>query len=91
MLPIAIIVLVLGTGYAVSIAPPDQRITVALVFVVLAAAGYGVGMMITSPNTDQRTYYPIAAAIGGLMIAFGWVSNKRKSWPQKGKTPDGKA
>ena len=40
--------------------------------------------MITQPNTDQRTYYPIAAAIGGLMIAFGWVSNKRKSWPQKG-------
>jgi peptidoglycan/LPS O-acetylase OafA/YrhL len=84
MLPIAVIVLVLGTVYAVSIAPPNQRIVVALVFVVLSAAGYGVGLAITQPNTDQRTYYPIAAAIGGLMIAFGWVSNKRKSWPQKG-------
>jgi peptidoglycan/LPS O-acetylase OafA/YrhL len=91
MLPIAVIVLVVGTVYAVSIAPPDQRIMVALVFVVLSAAGYGVGLAITQPHTDQRTYYPIAAAIGGLMIAFGWVSNKRKSWPQKGSTPDGKA
>jgi hypothetical protein len=23
------------------------------------------------------------AAIGGTMIAFGWISNKRKSWPKK--------
>jgi peptidoglycan/LPS O-acetylase OafA/YrhL len=91
MLPIAVIVLVLGTVYAVSIAPPAQRITVALVFVVLSAAGYLVGLEITQPNTDQRTYYPIAAAIGGLMIAFGWVSNKRKSWPQKGSKVDPKA
>lgn len=90
MLPIAAIVLVLGTVYAVSIAPPDQRITVALVFVVLSAAGYGAGLMITHPKTDQRTYYPIAAAIGGLMIAFGWVSNKRKSWPRKGAASERK-
>jgi peptidoglycan/LPS O-acetylase OafA/YrhL len=91
MLPIAGIVLVLGTVYAVSIAPPAQRIMVALVFVVLSAAGYAVGLAITQPNTDQRTYYPIAAAIGGLMIAFGWVSNKRKSWPQKGSPKDPKS
>ena len=27
----------------------------------------------------------IAAAIGGTMIAFGWISNKRKSWPKPEK------
>ncbi len=80
MLPIAIAILVLGMIYAITIAPTAQRIQVALVLVVLTAAGYGVGTLITQPGTDQRTYYPIAAAIAGTMIAFGWISNKRKSW-----------
>ena len=83
MLPIVIVILALGTIYAVSIAPPDQRVVVGLVVVALTAAGYGIGMAITTAGTDQRTYYPIAAAIGGTMIAFGWISNKRKSWPKK--------
>ena len=87
MLPIVIVILVLGTIYAVSIAPPDQRVVVGLVVVVLTAAGYGIGMAITTAGTDQRTYYPIAAAIGGTMIAFGWISNKRKSWPKKDAKP----
>jgi peptidoglycan/LPS O-acetylase OafA/YrhL len=83
MLLVAIIVLALGTIYAVSIAPPEQRLVVALVVIVLTAAGYGAGLAITKPGTDQRTYYPIAAAIAGTMIAFVWISNKRKSWPKK--------
>ena len=86
MLLIVIVILVLGTGYAVTIAPTDQKVMVGAVVVVLTAIGYGVGMAITSAGTDQRTYYPIAAAIGGTMIAFGWISKKQKSWPQKKKT-----
>jgi hydrogenase/urease accessory protein HupE len=83
MLMIAIAVLVLGTLYAVSIAPPDQRVIVAVVVIGLTAAGYGVGLAITKPGTDERTYYSIAAAIAGTMVAFVWISNKRKSWPKK--------
>ena len=83
MLLIVIVILALGTIYAVSIAPPDQKVVVGLVVVVLTAAGYGAGMAITTAGTDQRTYYPIAAAILGTMFAFAWISNKRKSWPKK--------
>lgn len=85
MLPIAIVVLALGTVYAVSRAPRDQKLVVAAVVVVLAAAGYCVGLAITKAGTDQRTYYPIAAAIGGVMVAFGWISHKEKTWPKRGK------
>lgn len=80
MLPVAIAILVLGTIYAVTIAPTKQRISVALLVIVLTAAGFGIGVLITQRGTDQRTYYPIAAAIFGTMVAFGWISNKRKSW-----------
>ena len=83
MLLIAVAVLVLGTIYAISIAPPDQRVIVAVVVIALTAAGYGVGLAITKPGTDERTYYSIAAAIAGTMVAFVWISNKRKSWPKK--------
>jgi hypothetical protein len=87
MLLIVIVILVLGTGYAVAIAPSDQKALVGAVVVVLTGAGYGIGMAITTAGTDQRTYYPIAAAIAGTMIAFGWISKKQKSWPKK----DGKS
>jgi hypothetical protein len=80
MLWIVIAVLALGTIYAITIAPTKQRVMVAVVVIVLTAAGYGAGYAITQPGTDQRTYYPIAAAIAGTMIAFGWISSKRKSW-----------
>ncbi len=80
MLPVAIAILVLGTIYAVTIAPTKQRISVALVVIVLTALGYGIGTLITQAGTDQRRYYPIAAAIFGTMVAFGWISNKRRSW-----------
>jgi hydrogenase/urease accessory protein HupE len=83
MLMIVIAVLALGTLYAVSIAPRDQRVIVAIVVIGLTAAGYGVGIAITKAGTDQRTYYSIATAIAGTMVAFMWISNKRKSWPKK--------
>ena len=85
MLPIAIAALIAGTIYAVTIAPPDQRVLVALVFVALAGAGIGVGFGITKPGSDERTYYPMATGMGGLMFAFAWVSNRRKKWPKKGE------
>ena len=87
MLEIAIIALVLGTGYALYIAPKEQKLLVGAVLVVLAAAGYAAGFALTDKGTDQRTYYPIAGAIGGAMIAFGWISHRQKSWPKK----DGKS
>ena len=88
MLPIAIVVLILGTLYAVSIAPSDQKLTVAIVVVALSAIGYGVGIGITKPNTDERSYYSVAAAIGGTMVAFMWISHKRKTWPKAEKKAD---
>jgi uncharacterized membrane protein YgdD (TMEM256/DUF423 family) len=87
MLLIVLIILFAGTIYAVAIAPPDQRVLVGAVVVGLAAAGYGVGYVITQPGSDERTYYSIATAIGGVMIAFGWISRKQKSWPKKPKQP----
>ena len=83
MLPIAIIVLVVGAAYAVYLAPSDQKAIVGVVLVVLAVAGYFAGVALTEKGTDQRTYYPIAGAIGGAMIAFGWISQRQKSWPKK--------
>ncbi len=80
MLLIAIAILVLGTIYAITIAPTKQRLSVAALVIALTALGYGIGTAITQAGTDQRTYYPIAAAIFGTMVAFGWISNKRKSW-----------
>lgn len=88
MLPIAIAVLVVGTIYAVAIAPPRDKLLVAVVVVVLTAAGYGAGYAITKPGTDERTYYSIAAAIGGTMVAFAWISKRQKSWPKKAKAKD---
>jgi protein-S-isoprenylcysteine O-methyltransferase Ste14 len=85
MLEIAIVGLVIGAAYAVYLAPSDQKLMVGLVLVVLTAIGYGVGMAITKPGSDERTFYPIAAAIGGAMIAFGWISHKQKTWPKKEK------
>jgi len=86
MLEISILVLLVGTIYAVYLAPPEDKVLVGAVVVALAAAGYAVGLGLTHPHTDERTYYPIAAAIGGAMIAFGWISNRRKSWPKKSKS-----
>jgi peptidoglycan/LPS O-acetylase OafA/YrhL len=83
MLLIAIVVLVLGASYAVYLAPSDQKAVVGAVLVVLAVAGYFAGVALTEKGTDQRTYYPIAGAIGGAMIAFGWISQRQKSWPKK--------
>jgi peptidoglycan/LPS O-acetylase OafA/YrhL len=85
MLPVVIVLLVVGLGYAISIAPAAQRLAVAIVFVALAAGGYAVAMAVTTKGTDQRTYYPIAGAIAGAMIGFGWVSNKRKQWAEERK------
>lgn len=85
MLEIAIVGLVIGAAYAVYLAPPEQKLMIGLVLVVLTAVGYGVGLAITKPGTDERTFYPIAAAIGGAMIAFGWISRKQKTWPKKEK------
>ena len=85
MLELAIGALVIGTIYAVYLAPADQRILVGLVVLVLAGAGYGIGMAITKAGSDERTFYPIAAAIGGAMVAFAWISRKQKSWPKRGK------
>ena len=85
MLEIAIVGLVIGAAYAVYLAPSEQKLMIGLVLVVLTAIGYGVGLAITKPGTDERTFYPIAAAIGGAMIAFGWISRKQKTWPKKEK------
>jgi hypothetical protein len=85
MLELAIIALLIGTIYAVYLAPPEQKALVGGVVVVLAAAGYGVGMAITKAGTDERTYYPIAAAIGGAMVAFAWISKRQKTWPKRAK------
>ena len=84
MLQLAIIALALGAGYAVYIAPTEQRVAVGAVLVILTVIGYIAGYALTRPNTDERTYYPIAAALGGAMIAFGWISRKQKTWPKKG-------
>ena len=83
MLLIAIVALVIGAGYAIYIAPPDQRILVGAVLIVLAVAGYFAGFAFAAKGTEERTYYPIAGAIGGAMIAFGWISQRQKSWPKK--------
>ena len=83
MLELAIIVLLGGTAYSVYIAPKEEKLKVALVLIVLAAAGYAGGYALTDKGTDQRDYYPIAGAIGGAMIAFGWISHRQKSWPKK--------
>jgi len=83
MLPLAIAALVLGAVYAVYLAPSDQKVVVGVVLVVLAVAGYVVGIALTDKGTDQRTFYPIAGAIGGAMIAFGWISKRQKTWPKK--------
>lgn len=83
MLELAIGFLVIGTVYAVYLAPSDEKVLVGAVVVALAAAGYGVGLALTAPHSDERTYYSIAAAIGGAMVAFGWISNRRKSWPKR--------
>jgi peptidoglycan/LPS O-acetylase OafA/YrhL len=83
MLEISMIVLLLGSIYAVAIAPPDQRVLIGVVLVALTAIGYAAAFALTKAGTDQRTYYPIAGAIGGAMIAFSWISHKRKSWPKK--------
>jgi hypothetical protein len=85
MLEIAIVGLVIGAAYAVYLAPSEQKLTIALVLVALTAIGFGVGFAITKPGTYERTFYPIAAAIGGAMIAFGWISRKQKTWPKKEK------
>ena len=83
MLMIAIVALVAGSIYAAVIAPPAQRALVLAVLIALTVAGYVVGLMITNRGTDERTYYPIATAIGGTAVAFGWISHKRKSWPKR--------
>jgi hypothetical protein len=85
MLELAIIGLAIGAIYAVYVAPKDQKVLVGAVLVVLAAAGYGAGFALTAKGTDQRTYYPIAGAVAGAMIAFGWISHRQKSWPKKGE------
>jgi hypothetical protein len=83
MLPVAILVLLCGTLYAIYLAPPEEKVLVGAVVVALSAAGYGIGLALTAPRTDERTYYSIAAAIAGAMVAFGWISSRRKSWPKK--------
>ena len=85
MLPIAIIILVAGLAYAVSIAPPARRPVVAIIFAVLAGAGYAAGYAATQKGSDQRTYYPIAGAIAGAMFGFGYVSSQRKKWDEERK------
>ena len=81
MLTVAIVVLVIGAGYAVNIAPRGERLLVAGVIAVLAVGGYFAGSVVAS-NPDERTYYSIAGAIGGAMIAFAWISQRQKSWPK---------
>ena len=82
MLELAIIGLAIGAVYAIYRAPSEQKVVIGVVLVVLTAAGYAAGYAMTEAGTDQRTYYPIAAAVGGAMIAFGWISHKQKSWPK---------
>jgi hypothetical protein len=87
LIPIVALViagLVAATAHAVYRAPQEQKATIGIVVVVLAAAGAGVGVAITKSGSDERTFYPIAAAIGGAMVAFMWISHKQKSWPKKG-------
>ena len=88
MLELACIALVAGMAYAVHLAPPKEKAVVGGFIVVLSAAGFGVGQLLTTAGTDERTYYPIAAAIGGAMVAFAWISKRQKTWPKKdGKKP----
>ena len=85
MLYIAIAVLALGVIYAVSIAPAAERAVVGLVFAVLGGAGFAAAYALTTAGTFQRDYYPIAGALGGVMVGFAWVSRKRKAWDEQRK------
>jgi hypothetical protein len=84
MLPIAILALLIGAVYAVHSAPREQKALVGGVLVGLAIIGYGAGFALTDSGTDQRTYYPIAGAVAGAMVAFMWISRRQKSWPKPG-------
>jgi peptidoglycan/LPS O-acetylase OafA/YrhL len=85
MLPGSILILAIGTIYAVVVATAKQRPVVAAVIVGLSAAGFGAGFALTRAGTPEHTYYPIAAAIFGALIGFAWVARKRKSWQRAGK------
>jgi methyl-accepting chemotaxis protein len=81
VLLIAIVVLALGALYAVSIAPPAERVLVAGVFIGLAGAGYLiVGALQGHADPVERFYYSVAGGIGGMLLGFGWVSLRRRTW-----------
>ena len=79
--------LVIAAGQALVKAPSEQKAAIGLALVVLAGAGAVVGYMMAAAGTDERTFYPIAGAIGGVMVAFVWISRKQKTWPKPGGPP----
>jgi len=83
MLLVAIILLVIGVVYAVSIAPPRERLLVVCVFGGLAGAGYLIMALQGHADAAARTYYPIAGAIAGAMVGFCWVSVRRRRWSKE--------
>ena len=86
LIPILVIVLVglvIAAVQALVKAPSEQKAAIGLVLVVLAVAGAVVGYMMAAAGTDERTFYPIAGAIGGTMVSFLWISRKQKTWPKQ--------
>jgi len=82
ILGLVLLGLVVAAVQALMKAPAEQKAMIGGVLAVLAVVGAGVGFFLAA-SPEERTFYPVAGAIGGTMVSFIWISQKQKGWPKK--------